>query len=983
MSTAGTYFVAGALLTATAYKVSEYVFFSGYETSRIRPFFAASAAALYSLALKAHLNPGWIDASNIAFSSYITGIACVINFLAAQILVEGSGKWAKIRSPSASFTTPREARFQPLLPRIEGKKIIFLEGPSSLNKDDFVYFYLKKKALNVHVLPLEYCNLESFLHYGNEILSICKRSHAVLYIRDADWLLDQQNFSSFCRHVGAWSVQIIACVEATDNGNLNATKIFIPPASQEETTQILASKYPNMSPEDKTLIMRAASFLVNEPFPGSVLRLYKSYQEQTDIDTSLIEFLKQKLELNHFWLQPDTTPIKPRQEFILLEDVRTKINKVLYDASKANSSSNAPLASIVLTGGSLVQKTAIAETIATQLFEGRLIKISPLDLQWVNPELIIERASTQLRKHSQHVILIEDIDQFWSLPGSLILPFLTKVLKGELEALPLQKSLVIITAKDNSKLPEDWSFYATLLSLPQDSRRSLDSTKAAEYVTRLSAARDSQHALERDAESAELQTDTLQHRGAILVGPVASGKTDLVLKLSQQDLQGREIVRLNLTSFMGNSTYVGQFEDHVTELKERLKTHRSILVIEGAALLIPDVLHDYYKFAPQLEAMIEEGGFSTIITLTEEEHKRLKDQSPKLVSQLKRIDLKPLSEEKTHTVLKKVRPRIDERAIHTVLQYAHYLRGSLPGSAINFLGQMSGPVTEETILNRFTKELKIDLEWLQKRHPGFSKKVESAKTSLKQKIHGQDKAIDRICDTIQVRHLGISPSPTKTLGNFLLQGPPGVGKTYFAQLLSEELFQKNFIRIDMQHLIDPNYLVKLTEHGGPLSQLNDHPFTVVLLDEIEKAPREAQDALLGILQDGRFVDKKGYEVQFDHAVVVMTTNAGRLDNYFTPAFISRVTPIFFNPLSKEALKSVVQGRLKIIKDRCESHEIIIDLSPFIDYLLGKMEQFKVNARELDSFLEQEVSRKLIPLFGQESKNFTVFIEQDSLTFKAT
>ena len=548
-----------------------------------------------------------------------------------------------------------------------------------------------------------------------------------------------------------------------------------------------------------------------------------------------------------------------------------------------------------------------------------------------------------------------------------------------------------------------------LKSLPSSANMNLRSTavtkglslskKADSFVTRLlPSPYEQMHGLFRDAQYQQFIRALRQQKGAILVGPSGSGKSDMIQRLMKDSNLGyREVIRLNTTSFAADTKWLGQFESHVKELKERISKNKSLLVIEGPALLLNNRADesDYYNFIDHLEKALEGEDFRVVITLSKEEYTRLEDRSSKLMSRLAKIVLDPLDVPTSKKLLlqiqtelqKKLNCTFDEKAFDTVLRYSHYLKGSLPGSAILFLqgmpAQENDKVDEEKILSNLSLQLNIGLPWLQFAHPDLETTIADAKLSLKKQIHGQDKPINDICDLIEVRHMKLSSSPTATLGNFLVMGEPGVGKTYFAQLLSKELFQSNFIRIDMQHLIDPNELIKLTAHGGSLSKLNDHPFSVVLLDEIEKAPKEAQDALLGILQDGKFIDKKGYEVRFDHAVIIMTTNASQesLNHYFTTAFVSRTTPIAFNTLSQEALSSIIKDKLEVIKKSCEKYQTNIEFDEsVVQHLVKQFLSEKRNARDADRFLEEKVSLPLIKVLKSHQK-LTAKIDQNNIIFE--
>ncbi|MBS0616048.1 MAG: AAA family ATPase [Verrucomicrobia bacterium] len=1069
------------MFTATAYKVSQYVF-SGYQKSRFKPLFSSVAATTYLFILKVQLKPEWIEKCTLSVVGYVGGVLTALFVIVIKMMQTDDEEGLEVRVPTKNYKTPRKDDYKEILPEVNKNNLIFITAPKGVDKVDFVNYYISENSRKIHLLPPKFCNAESIKQYASEIISFCEASKAILYIDASNGIEEWNWILPFLEPAIGCKVKVLVAWDHTLPASLpsKATQLFLPPASIQATSLMLQGLNKEISVEELKYIMLAAAYLP-EAFPGSAVKIYKEYLAlQKRIP--LLEYLRIAVKVEPIWIETDMTSLAKllnesretiSKDLVGIKSILNQINALLLSALSfpRTGKGGGPLASFILSGPSGYGKTSIAEGIAENLFHSRLLRTSLEELDAGELPAFKEKLSSF--SSYPRVILIEGIDYLHGAENSLIpvnspsLPFVLSLLKGEHPELRMERSLIIMTATKESAIDADFLnatklipinykgeartqlFHHLYTKVCEEQRKwsrevvseerelktecescespieienllrhrlieplvlgklegglSLISHRSTYVRTWLSKKGDSfvtalppspkTHAWQRETTLKELLQALLNGPGAILVGPTGAGKSDLIQKFAQENPQNREIIRLNQTNFASDSKFMGQFQDHVKELNDRVKANKSVLVIEGATLLVPEVREELYKFAPQLEEMIEEGGFSTILSVTEEEYKKLKLQSPKLIGQLKRVDVKPLTEKESLGVLQKIKPelerklscRFEEKAFSALLKYAHYLNGSLPGSAIIFLERMTvaeqTTVSELQILNSLSLQLHIGLEWLQEKHPGFQPKIEQAKKSLKIKIHGQDKAIDEICDTIRTRHMRVSPSQTKTLGSFLLKGPPGVGKTFFAQSLSDELFEKNFIRIDMQHLIDYSRLVKLTEHGGLFAKLNEQPFAVVLLDEIEKAPVEAQEALLGILQDGRFIDKKGFEVRFDQAVIVMTTNAQRLDQSFRPEFLNRLTVVEFSSLSHEAQTSLVKDKLELIKANCKEQDLTVTFEESaVNYFVEKLQR-QINARDLDRLLEREVSNKLSSF--EVNKKITVTGETNSLTFKAS
>jgi ATP-dependent Clp protease ATP-binding subunit ClpB len=249
---------------------------------------------------------------------------------------------------------------------------------------------------------------------------------------------------------------------------------------------------------------------------------------------------------------------------------------------------------------------------------------------------------------------------------------------------------------------------------------------------------------------------------------------------------------------------------------------------------------------------------------------------------------------------------------------------------------------------------------------GEAQKLVHMEERLRQRIVGQDDALGRVSNAVRRSRAGLSDTK-RPIGSFIFLGPTGVGKTELARALAEFLFddEKLMIRIDMSEYMEKHSVSRLIgappgyvgfEEGGQLTeQIRRHPYSVVLLDEIEKAHPDVFNVLLQILEDGRLTDGKGRTVDFRSTVMVMTSNVGsaaifELSNKdpelarkeamealrasFRPEFINRIDEIvIFNPLGKEHLAKIVGLLLKSVEKLLEERQITLELTPAAQELL--------------------------------------------------
>lgn len=309
-----------------------------------------------------------------------------------------------------------------------------------------------------------------------------------------------------------------------------------------------------------------------------------------------------------------------------------------------------------------------------------------------------------------------------------------------------------------------------------------------------------------------------------------------------------------------------------------------------------------------------------------------------------------------------------------------------------------------------------------------SNKLLNLEENLHKRVIGQNEAIELVAKAVRRARVGLK-NPNRPIGSFIFLGPTGVGKTELSKALAESIFshENNMIRIDMSEYMEKHSVSKLIgappgyvgyDEGGQLTEaVRRKPYSVVLLDEIEKAHPDVFNILLQILEDGRLTDGKGKVVNFKNTIIIMTSNVGAHnikkqknvgfftdDNWdkeydsmkesileelratFKPEFLNRIDDtIVFHKLRKEDMLKITNIMLKEVKRRLDENEIYIEFTDESkDYIINKCDVKEFGARPLrrvitkeieDKISEELLNGKIKRLEGYEAK-----IKEDTLVF---
>ena len=473
----------------------------------------------------------------------------------------------------------------------------------------------------------------------------------------------------------------------------------------------------------------------------------------------------------------------------------------------------------------------------------------------------------------------------------------------------------------------------------------------------------------------------------ILIGEPGVGKSAIVeglaLRIENGEaiaLQGKRIVSLDIASMVAGTTYRGQFEERMKSVINELHKHPEIILFvdEIHTIMGAGNAQGSLDAANILKPALARGEVQCIGATTINEYRKSIEKDGALERRFQKVMVQPTSTDETYAVL----TRISEvyGAFHHVQYTEEALRACVkltdryitdrffPDKAIDAMDEAGAWVGSKATEQESKEVSEADIAFVVSRMSGVPvQRVAQAEGEqliqmnkvLKQRVIGQDKAIDTIVKAIQRSRMGLR-NPNKPIGSFFLLGPTGVGKTHLAQCLAEEMFGNKdaIVRFDMSEYIEkhtvsllvgapPGYVAH--EEGGKLTEaVRRKPYSIVLFDEIEKAHADIFNILLQVMDEGRLTDRQGRIVDFRNTIIIMTSNVGTrqlnefgtgigfnadeidekqtehmltkaLNRTFPPEFVNRLDNIVvFHPLNDEALAQILTLELHPLKLRLEA-----------------------------------------------------------------
>ncbi len=515
----------------------------------------------------------------------------------------------------------------------------------------------------------------------------------------------------------------------------------------------------------------------------------------------------------------------------------------------------------------------------------------------------------------------------------------------------------------------------------------------------------------------------------ILVGEAGVGKTaiaeglalNIVAKKVPLIIQDSQLFALDLGAMLAGTKYRGDFEKRLKGIMDELKgIPNAILFIDEIHTLIgAGSTSGSMDAANQLKPALASGELKCMGATTFAEYRNGFEKDKALSRRFSKIDINEPSLETSYKILKGLKSKYE--AHHNVTYTDNALKSAvelskryitdkfLPDKAIDLIDECAASFHLKKVKRRVVSS--TDIQNTLSKIVGISnQKVSKDETlslinlqeSLKQRVIGQDKAVEEVTKAIKISKAGLTPEG-KPIASFLFSGPTGVGKTELALSLSE-ILGVNFERFDMSEYMEKHALSRLIgappgyvgyEQGGLLIEaIKRHPYSVLLLDEIEKAHPDLVNILLQIMDNATLTDNNGYKANFQNVILIMTSNIGatarsvmgfnkdsslakneELKLFFTPEFRNRLSAIVeFNQLNIEIVKNIVKKFIAELNAELKKKKITITLSPkAMDFIASESYSPEMGARPIKRYIQNNITEQLSDeiLFGKLKNGGTV------------
>ena len=520
-----------------------------------------------------------------------------------------------------------------------------------------------------------------------------------------------------------------------------------------------------------------------------------------------------------------------------------------------------------------------------------------------------------------------------------------------------------------------------------------------------------------------------RHKSNVLmIGDPGVGKTAIAEGLAYKIVNGEvpeylkpyTVYNLEIGSLLAGSKYRGEFEEKLRDVLESLNT-------KGNCILFIDEAHQMQgagagssssvDFANMLKPALAKGGIKVIASTTYEEYTQSFEKDRALMRRFYKLNIDEPSPEVAKDILLGLKGHFEkfhngvildeaiELAVDLSVRYQTDKR--LPDKAIDLIdmscarlkiNNLTWVVNGDAIVETLAKATKIPKENFDSKHASTS--LPSLESNIKDKLYGQDTAVDAVLEKIYVAKAGLK-AHNKPVGNFLFLGPTGTGKTELAKLLSENLGMK-LIRFDMSEYQEKHAMAKLIgappgyvgyedgNLGGGLliSEVERNPHSIILLDEIEKAHPDISNLLLQIMDEGTITGSNGKKADCRNAMLVLTSNLGSADNeqnnigfgrdlqksgeddsavkkFFKPEFRNRLDAVVkFNGLDKISMKKIVVKFLNELNEllaeksiKLRSSEALVDhlVEVGFDRAMGA----RPLSRKISELIKVPLSKKIL------------------------
>lgn len=531
-----------------------------------------------------------------------------------------------------------------------------------------------------------------------------------------------------------------------------------------------------------------------------------------------------------------------------------------------------------------------------------------------------------------------------------------------------------------------------------------------------------------------------QKNNPLLVGDPGVGKTAIAEGLAKRIVDGEvpevlsdsTVFSLDMGVLLAGTRYRGDFEERLKQVVKEIEAYEgSILFIDeiytviGAGATSGGAMDASNLLKPALAA----GTLRCIGSTTYKEYRQFFEKDRALVRRFQKIDVTEPSVPDAVEILKGLKPYFEEYhkvrytndAIKTAVELsARYINDrKLPDKAIDVIDETgaSQQLVPENKRRKTigVKEVENAIALMARIPPKNVSKddaetIKGLETNLRRVVFGQDSAIDALSAAIKLSRAGLR-EPEKPIGNYLFSGPTGVGKTEVAKQLAS-LLGVELLRFDMSEYMERHAVSRLIgappgyvgfDQGGLLTDgVDQHPYCVLLLDEIEKAHPDLFNVLLQVMDHGKLTDSNGKEVDFRNVIIIMTTNAGAADmakaaigfknsrregddmeainRMFAPEFRNRLDAIIqFGHLPQEVVFRVVDKFVLQLETQLSDRNVVIELTDQArEWLAIEGYDEHMGARPLGRVIQEHIKKPLADevLFGELVKGGTVRVDID-------
>lgn len=514
----------------------------------------------------------------------------------------------------------------------------------------------------------------------------------------------------------------------------------------------------------------------------------------------------------------------------------------------------------------------------------------------------------------------------------------------------------------------------------------------------------------------------------VCVGEPGVGKTALAegmaLKIINKEvppaLQDKVVYSLDLGALLAGTKFRGDFEERLKGVLDQVKKLGNVIMFIDEIHMIlgaGSTTGSQMDAGNLLKPMLAKGQLMCVGATTFDEYHEHFEKDKALVRRFQKYDINQPSAEQTKQILRGVikhyekfhNVTYDEGTTDLCVDLAdRYMKSKFfPDKALDIMDAAgakaklleTGTVTIDIVLDQGAKIAKIPREMIDQKE---NTTLERLAPTMKDKVYGQDAAIDSLVEAIYLAKAGLR-NPAKPIGSFLFTGPTGTGKTYTAKKLAEGLGVK-FVRFDMSEYMEQHTVSKLigappgyVGHGegkmgeGQLIQeIETNPNCVLLLDEVEKAHPSVMTVLLQVMDDGRLTSSKGKTVDFSNVIIIMSANLGAADaeklrigfgdqdnsqavdaeikKFFSPEFRNRLDGIVkFNKLTPAEMNLIVNAEVEKTQLMLNPRNVTINVTQQArDYLADKGYDPKMGARPFERLFEKLVKKPLSleMLFGK-------------------